>query len=374
MGARDAGVDLAEGELGPRHQADEPYERGGAVEDAAELGDDEAAPAVAAEDRRLVAADPGEVVGRGGRPLDLRAVVRGDLLGDARGGDGQRHPPAAPVGRDQVEHDQQGPVVLDDPALLVHEREPLADGVEPDAERGPRGGHYLAEPHQSGPAALRGLGRPGLVEPRVDGERVDAEPPQQAGQDQPGTAVGGVDDDLEPGVGDPAGVDVPQQRAGVRVEDAGREVQVADLPGEGTPVLLAGVDPVQLALAALGEVASPPVEEHDVDGVGDARGGTDHDAAGAAARRLLPGDGQRHVLQVAYVDGAGLEGGDDRPLEGAGASRVVAGGGDRRTLLEGGGIRAGQADGEFGGDLDVEDAGDTTGAEEVRLAARLPDD
>ena len=84
--------------------------------------------------------------------------------------------------------------------------------------------------------------------------------------------------------------------------------------------------------------------------------------------------GQRHVLQVAYVDGAGVQRGDHGPLERAGAAGGVAGGGDRRALLQRGGVGAGQPHGELGGDLDVEDAGDPAGAEQVRLAAGLPDD
>ena len=75
--------------------------------------------------------------------------------------------------------------------------------------------------------------------------------PSRLGSTRPALPFDGVDDDLQPGLGDPGGVDVPQQRPGVRVEDAGREVQVADLAGERPPVLLPREHPVQLALAGL---------------------------------------------------------------------------------------------------------------------------
>lgn len=94
---------------------------------------------------------------------------------------------------------------------------------------------------------------------------------------------------------------------------------------------------------------------------------------GAAPCGLLTGDRQRHVLEVADVDGAGLESRDDRSLQGTRTTGVVTGGRDGRTLLEGRRVRAGEPDGELRGDLDVQDPGDTAGAEEVRLAARLPD-
>lgn len=85
-------------------------------------------------------------------------MVRSDLLGDARRGDRQRHPPAAPLGRHEVEHHEERPVVLDDPAPLVDQGEPLADRVEPHTERGPRRGDDLTQPHQSGASGLGGLG------------------------------------------------------------------------------------------------------------------------------------------------------------------------------------------------------------------------
>jgi hypothetical protein len=106
MGPGDPGVDLTQCELRPCHQADQPYEGRGAVEDTTELGHDESSPAVAAEDRAVLPADPGEVIGRGGRPLDLSAVVRRDLLGDPRRGDGQCDPATAPLSGHEVEEHQ----------------------------------------------------------------------------------------------------------------------------------------------------------------------------------------------------------------------------------------------------------------------------
>ena len=139
----------------------------------------------------VLAADPGQVVGRRRRPLHLRPVVGRHLLGDPRRGHRQRHPAAAPLGRDQIEHDQQRAVVLDDPAALVDQREPLADRVEPHTERRPRGRHDLAEPHQARTAGASAVSvGPRLVEPGVDRQRVHAEPAEQAGQHEPGTAVG----------------------------------------------------------------------------------------------------------------------------------------------------------------------------------------
>ena len=183
----------------------------------------------------------------------------------------------------------------------------------------------------------------------------------------------GVDDHLQTGLRDAGGVRRAQQGSGVRVEDAGGELQIADLPGEGSPVLLACVDPVQLALAGLREVGAPLVEEHDVHGVRHPGRRTDHDPAGAAPRGLLPRHRQRNVLQVPYVDGAGLQRRDDGPLERSRTTGVVAGRGDGRALLQRRGVRARKPYGEFRSDLHVEDAGDAARPEQMGLPSRLPD-
>src|SRR5262249_42953861 len=131
-------VDLGQGQAGAGDQAEHAGEGRDAVHGRAELRDDEAAPAVAGEDAVVRGGRLGEdVLGRG-RPVDLDAVEAADLLGDARRGDRQRHAPAPALGGDQVEHDEQAAVVADQLAVLVDERDALADRVEPYAERRPR--------------------------------------------------------------------------------------------------------------------------------------------------------------------------------------------------------------------------------------------
>ena len=63
---------------------------------------------------------------RGRRPLHLDAVEPADLLGPLGGGHRERDAAPLAFGRDQVEHGQQGPVLADQLALLVHELDPLA--------------------------------------------------------------------------------------------------------------------------------------------------------------------------------------------------------------------------------------------------------
>src|SRR5690606_6360792 len=97
-------------------------------------------------------------------------------------------------------------------------------------------------------------------------------------------------------------------------------------------------------------------------------------AADPALRGAEPGDRHRHGLQVADVDGARGEGADHGALEGARGAGDVPGRGDHRPLLQGGGVRAGQPDRQFGGDLDVDQAGHAAGPEQRALPAGLPDD
>ncbi len=92
---RNPRVDLAEGELCPRHQPDQPHERRRAVEDAAaELRHDEATAPVAAEDGRLLATDAREIVGR--RVVSIRPASRDTPPPARRSGSSS---PAAPPSR-----------------------------------------------------------------------------------------------------------------------------------------------------------------------------------------------------------------------------------------------------------------------------------
>src|SRR5882757_11059188 len=62
MRPRNPRIDLAQRELRPRHQPDEAYERRRAVEDTAELRDDETTTPVATKDRRVLTPDPRQIV------------------------------------------------------------------------------------------------------------------------------------------------------------------------------------------------------------------------------------------------------------------------------------------------------------------------
>ena len=69
----------------------------------------------------------------------------GDLLGNARGGDRQRHRATAALGRDEIHDDEQRPVVVDDPAALVDESESFGHRIEARAERRAGRSDELAE-------------------------------------------------------------------------------------------------------------------------------------------------------------------------------------------------------------------------------------
>ena len=166
----------------------------------------------------------GQRVHRGRRPLHLDAVEPADLLGHPGGGHRQRDPAAAPLGRDQVEHDQQGPVVADQLALLVHERDPLAHRVEPDAERGPGRGHH-ARPAAAGPArccAAVSVGETSSSRLLTVSTSTPSRA-EQAGQHQRRGAARAVDHDLQPGLADAGHVDAAQQLVGVGLDHPGRE-------------------------------------------------------------------------------------------------------------------------------------------------------
>ena len=297
----------------------------------------------------------------------------GHPLGHPGGGDRQRDLPAAPFGRDQVEDHQQRAVLVDAGSGVVDQPDPLADRVEADAEGRLGGRDQRAEPAQRGVPLAGRLGRMRLVDAEVDGVRVDADPAEQRGQHQARRAAADVHHDLELGLRDPRDVDPGQQFLDVALEDARGRVQVADLAGEGAPVLAARVDPVELALRARREVGAGGVEEGDVDRVGHAGSGADDDAAGGSVRRLQPGHRGRHGLQVAHVERAGGQRRDHRPLERTRGARAVTGTGDGVALLQRGRVGPREPDRELGRDLDVHDAADAARAEQRPGAALLPD-
>ena len=82
---------------------------------------------------------------------------------------------------------------------------------------------------------------------------------------------------------------------------------------------------------------------------------------------LEPGDRGWRDLEVADVDGAGVERRDGRALEGAGGtrewSRLVV---TTDSLAQGGRVGRREADDELGGDLDVDDPRDAPGPNSVR--------
>ena len=89
----------------------------------------------------------------------LHAVETAHPLGHPGRGHRQGDPPRPPFGRDEVEHHQQRPVIADHRALVVHQLDPLADLVEPDAERGPGRGDQLGQALHAGPQLGQALRR-----------------------------------------------------------------------------------------------------------------------------------------------------------------------------------------------------------------------
>ena len=215
-------------------------------------GIDEAAPAVAAEGVRRQRRRAHEVVGRRADPGDGRAVEAADLLGDPGRGDGQGDPRLGHLGGDEVEEDEQRPLVAQHRAGLVDEPDALAHRVVADAEVG-AGGARPAPPslRRPGSSGGRGLGGVAIVEAAVDDEHLDPDPAQQAGQHQRRHPAGAVDHDLEPGLLDPAQVDGAHQVLHVGLDGPRREGQVADLAGERAPELLALEHAFELALGGL---------------------------------------------------------------------------------------------------------------------------
>jgi len=97
----------------------------------------ETAAPVRGEDHIVGRGRLGQSVHRRRRPVHLHAVEAADLLRHPRRGHRQGDPAGLALGGHQVEHDEQRPLVADHLTLLVHDPDPLADRVEPDAERCP---------------------------------------------------------------------------------------------------------------------------------------------------------------------------------------------------------------------------------------------
>ena len=122
---------------------------------------------------------------------------------------------------------------------LVHERDRSPTG----SKRSPKAARELATSSPSRSKSLIRLASDSdvraLIEPPVDGQHVDPEPPEKAWQHKGFRAAGAVDDDLaaRPRATQP-GVDALAQILHVGVEGAGRGVQFGDLAREGPAELL----------------------------------------------------------------------------------------------------------------------------------------
>ena len=96
-------------------------------------------------------------------------------------------------------------------------------------------------------------------------------------------------------------------------------------------------------------------------------------AAVVVPGRLVPGHRERLGLQVHHVDRAGVQRPLHGPLERPRGPGHVPGGGDGGALAQHGGVGAGQAHRQLGGDLHVDQAGHAARAEQGPLAPGLPD-
>ncbi len=147
----------------------------------------------------------------------------GHLVCDPGGGDRQRDVRSPVLGRDKVEEHQQRPLIVDQVAAFIHDRDAVTDVVEADADGSPRAGDERAEAVQGAAAIVRRLRRDGLVQPAVDGEDVHSEPAQQGGQDQRGSSPGRIDHDFQVGFSQAGGVHLVQQVASVDIGGTGGE-------------------------------------------------------------------------------------------------------------------------------------------------------
>ena len=157
--ARDARVDLAQGQLGPRDQPEQPDERGERVDRRADLRHDEAAAAVAAEDQPGHRRGPGQVVGRRGVHSTSHPVEAADLLGDAGGGHRQRDAagPRArrPPGRGTTSSARSSSIGR--PRVVDDRRAARRRGSNRTPKAALDDGDQLAEPLAGPPALRRGV-------------------------------------------------------------------------------------------------------------------------------------------------------------------------------------------------------------------------
>ena len=254
VAARDPRVDLGQRRAGSAPRGRRSRTKAAMPSTPWRTRDDEAAATVAAEDHAGLDDGLGQCGGRGARPSAMSTPWNAATCSATRvvvTGSATRA--AAPLGGDQVEHHQQRPLVVDRSGRCSSTRairSPTGSKCTPKAAR---------DDATSSPEPAQGLGaapppsRSGDASssPLLTVSTSSAEPAEQCGQDQRRGAAAGVDDDLEPALGDPGGVDRPQQLEGVALHDAGREDEVADLARERAPELPRGEDPLQLALAGL---------------------------------------------------------------------------------------------------------------------------
>ena len=143
--------------------------------------------------------------------------------------------------------------------------------------------------------------------------------------------------------------------------------------GQDPAEVLAVEQPLDLALAVLGQVEPVAVEEAHDDRL---RVGLDQPDGEAGHRVRLAGHeaGDRHRgdLEVEHVDAGGVEPRHHRPLQHAGRSRRVAGRDDRRLLLQRGRVGHRQPGGQLGRDVDVGETGDAVAAEQRRGRPATP--
>ena len=274
----------------------------------------------------------------GGDPADVDAVEGGDLLGDAGGGDGQRHGaahatrrrpgrgrPAGPARRRSGRPSRRRARCVRPPGRSARRTPPWTGRDQP------------AEPTQGLRALGRRLGRRRLVEPVVDGEDVQAEPAEQGRQHQGGGAAAGVDHDLEA-----AARRGPWCRRGAaaRARSAsmtrGGKDRSPISPGKARRNSAAREGPLELALPGL-----PTGRRRAGRGRRCRRSRAARASSGSRRRPRCPCDGRqpgdrhRHHLEVDDVDRARRQGRDDGALERPGGAGHVAGRGDRGALLQG---------------------------------------
>ena len=274
----------------------------------------------------------------GGDPADVDAVEGGDLLGDAGGGDGQRHAcrrADSAATRSRTTSRARSSSIGG--ALLVDQRDALAHRVEVHAER------RLARTRPAGRAGAGPRARSAGVSvgdasssPLLTVRTSTPSRPSRVRQHQGGGAASGVDDDLEAGLRQARGVDPAQQLERVGLHDTRREGQVADLAREGPPELRRGEKVRSSLRCPAGRQVGPvPVEEDRCRRLSGCPGVvrmTTPPALPRAVSSRATGTGttSRSTTLIALDVSAR----DDGALEGPGGAGHVAGRGDRGALLQ----------------------------------------